>query len=274
MGVVIAFATGLGASIGSFLNVVVYRVPAGRSVVSPPSACPRCGTQIRWYDNVPVLSWLLLRARCRTCRTPISARYPVVELVTALSFAGVGALFGPAILSAASVPTAYAAGSTLIAYAYFSAVSIALALIDLDHHRLPNAIVLPSYGVLAGLFGLAALLTREPESFARSLAGAGILFGGYLIIALISPRGMGLGDVKLAGVIGLALGWLGWGQLAVGAALAFLVGGLVAVVLIVAGRARRGTGIPFGPCMLAGAWIAIIAGDPIWQAYLALVGLD
>ena len=264
----------LGASIGSFLNVVIHRVPRGLSVVSPPSACPACGTRIRATDNIPVLSWLLLRGRCRACREPFSVRYAVIELVTALVFAGLAALAAPGILTAPTAALAAAAVLELIALLWFAGIGIALAAIDLDTHRLPDAIVLPSYGVLAALLGGAALLAGDGEAAARAAAGAGILFTLYLLLALISPRGMGMGDVKLSGVNGLVLGWVGWSALAVGALAAFLLGGLVGLALIVLGRARRSTGIPFGPWMLGGAWVGILLGDPIARAYLALFGLD
>lgn len=264
----------LGASIGSFLNVVIFRVPRGLSVVTPPSACPACGTRIRAIDNIPVLSWLLLRGRCRACREPFSVRYAVIELVTALVFAGLAALAAPGILTAPTAALAAAAVLELIALLWFAGIGIVLAAIDLDTHRLPDPIVLPSYGVLAALLGGAGLLAGDGEGAARAAAGAGILFALYLLLALISPRGMGMGDVKLAGVIGLVLGWVGWSALAVGALAAFLLGGLVGLALIVLGRARRSTGIPFGPWMLGGAWVGILLGDPIARAYLALFGLD
>jgi leader peptidase (prepilin peptidase)/N-methyltransferase len=264
----------LGASIGSFLNVVIYRAPRGLSVVTPPSACPACGTRIRAIDNIPVLSWLLLRGRCRACRQPFSIRYAVIELVTALAFAGLAALAAPAILTAPDAATTAAAVLELIALLWFAGIGIALAAIDLDTHRLPDAIVLPSYPALAALLGGAALLSGDGEGAARAAAGAGILFALYLLLAIISPRGMGMGDVKLAGVIGLVLGWVGWSALAVGALAAFLLGGLAGLALIALGRARRSTGIPFGPWMLGGAWVGILLGDPIARAYLALFGLD
>lgn len=262
-----------GALIGSFLNVVIHRVPAGLSIVAPPSACPHCGRVIRPYDNIPVVSWLLLRGRCRDCTAPISRRYPLVELGTAVAFAAVTAALGPAVIAAPSAPAAAGAALVLTAYLFFAAISIALAAIDLDTHRLPNAIVLPAYAVLAALLGTAALLTADAESAGRAAAGAGILFGVYLILALISPRGMGMGDVKLAGVIGIALGWAGWSALTVGALAAFLLGGVVGIALILVGRARRNSGIPFGPWMLGGAWVGILLGDPIARGYLALFGL-
>lgn len=264
----------VGAAIGSFLNVVIHRVPLGLSVVNPPSACPACTARVRPYDNIPIVSWLVLRGRCRDCGAPFSGRYALVELATALAFAGLAVLLLPGILAAPSTAALAAGLLELVALLYFAAVSIALAAIDLDTHRLPNSIVLPSYPVLAVLLGASALLTGDLETAARAAAGAGILFAGYLLLAFISPRGMGMGDVKLAGVIGLVLGFSGWAALAVGTLAAFLLGGLVGIALIVAGRARRNTGIPFGPWMLGGAWVGILLGEPIARAYLALFGLD
>ena len=264
-----------GALIGSFLNVVVYRVPAGRSIVSPPSACGNCGTEVRPYDNIPVLSWFVLRGRCRDCRSAISVRYPAVEAVTAAAFAFVAWWFwaGPA-APARPDGAALAAGLlTVTAFLFLVAISIALALIDLDTHRLPNSIVLPAYPIALLLLGGAAIIGGDPFALARAAIGGAGLFVFYLVLALVRPDGMGFGDVKLAGVLGIFLGFLGWAPLVVGAFAAFVFGGLFGLVLIVTGRARRGTGIPFGPWMLAGAWLGILAGPVIGSAYLALLGL-
>ncbi len=263
----------LGAAIGSFLNVVIYRVPAGRSVVRPASACPQCATPIRSRDNIPIVSWLVLRGRCRDCGTRISPRYPAIELSTAAVFVGIALWRSPMLLSSGGASFG-AEMLVLVALLFFASITIALTAIDLDTHRLPNALVLPSYVVLLVLFGAAALLMGSVESIARAAAGAGILFVIYLVLALIAPQGMGMGDVKLAGVIGLVLGWFGWAALAVGAMAAFLLGGLFGIVLIALRRARRSTGIPFGPWMLAGAWLGIVAGEPIASAYWSIVGLN
>lgn len=264
----------LGAAIGSFLNVVIHRVPAGISVVSPPSACPACAAPVRPYDNIPVISWFVLRGRCRDCGAPFSVRYALIELATALVFAALAVLHLPGILTAATGESALAASLVLLAHLYLAAISIALAAIDLDTHRLPDAIVLPAYGVGAVLLGGSAIAGGDLEALARAAAGAGLLFAGYLLLALISPRGMGMGDVKLAGVLGLFLGFTGWAALAVGTLAAFVLGGIVGIALIAAGRARRNTGIPFGPWMLGGAWMGILLGEPIARWYVALFGLD
>jgi leader peptidase (prepilin peptidase)/N-methyltransferase len=273
--IIVPAAVGVfGAAIGSFLNVVIHRVPLGVSVVRPPSACPACSAPVRPYDNIPIVSWLVLRGRCRDCAAPFSVRYPLVELVTALAFAGIAAWQLPALLATTTPTDALSVLLVTIAVLSFAAISIALAAIDLDAHRLPDAIVLPSYGVLAALLAGAAIATGDVEAAARAAAGAGILFTGYLVLALISPRGMGMGDVKLAGVIGLMLGWFGWAALAVGTLAAFVLGGLIGIGLILARRASRNTGIPFGPWMLGGAWVGILLGEPIARGYLALFGLN
>ena len=264
-------AGGTGLLIGSFLNVVVHRVPAGLSVASPPSACPGCAAPIAARDNVPVLSWLLLRGRCRSCATPISVRYPLVELGTGAAFVVVAAARWPFGAVPTEGPTIAAALLQLVAFLWLAGASVALALIDLEHHRLPDAIVLPTYGVGVVLLGAASLLVGDPGALLRAGVGAAALFAFYLALALVKPGAMGFGDVKLAGALGLYLGWLGWGELAVGAFAAFLLGGLVSVVLLATGRVRRGGGIPFGPWMLAGAWVGVLVGAPVADAYLSLL---
>ncbi|HXD61012.1 MAG TPA: prepilin peptidase [Lacisediminihabitans sp.] len=263
----------IGLVIGSFLNVVIYRVPLKESIVSPPSACPNCGHTIRGYDNIPVLSWLVLRGRCRDCHARISVRYPLVELGTAILFMIVALHFGPALLAAKTTPMVGSAVFALLAYLYLAAISVALALIDLDVRRLPNAIVLPSYLVGAVLLAAASVLGADYEALLRAVIGCGALGLAYLLMALVSPGGMGFGDVKLAGVLGLFLGWLGWGPLAVGAIAAFLLGGIFGIILILTRRGGRKTAIPFGPWMLAGAWVGILVGEPAWNAYLSSFGL-
>ncbi len=253
----VAFAVLLGLAVGSFLNVVVWRVPRGESVVRPPSACPRCGHPIRRRDNVPVLSWIRLRARCRDCGEPIPVRYPLVEAGTALVFALVLVRFGVT----AAVP----------AYLYLGAVGVALALIDLDTHRLPDAIVLPSYPVLAILLTVASWAGGEWSSLLRAGIGGIGLLALYFLMLVIYPAGMGLGDVKLAGLLGMAMAWIGWGSLVVGAFGAFLLGGLFSIGLVVAGRATRKSGIPFGPWMLLGAAVGVAVGEELWPAYLGLI---
>ena len=249
----------LGLLVGSFLNVVVHRVPRGESVVRPASRCPGCGHAVRRRDNVPVLSWLLLRGRCRDCRTPVSRRYPLVEAGTAVLFALVAHLVG--------------ASAALPAYLYLAAIAVALALIDLDVHRLPDAIVLPSYPVGIVLLVLATAGEGEWDALLRAGIGAAALLLLYGVLFVAKPGGMGLGDVKLAGVLGLYLGWWSWEALVVGAFSAFLLGGLVAVPLVLSRRASRRSRIPFGPYMLAGALAALVVAEPVAHWYFAVVGL-
>ncbi|MCU1544725.1 MAG: prepilin peptidase [Microbacteriaceae bacterium] len=275
----IPLAAGLfGALIGSFLNVVVHRVPLGRSLSSPPSACPRCGHRIQAWDNIPVVSWVLLGGRCRGCRTAISLRYPLVELGTAAFFAVVawqrypsGAYDGASGDGWSSAATA--SGVVLIAFLYLAAVSVALALIDLDTHRLPDRIVLPAYVVGGVLLTTAAAVVGDYPALVRGAIGLAVLWFAYFAMAWLYPGGMGFGDVKLAGVLGLYLGWLGWEQVMFGAFAAFLLGGMFAIVLLATRRADRTSGIPFGPWMLAGAWAGIFFGEQVAEGYLALFGL-
>lgn len=255
-------AAGLfGIIVGSFLNVVIWRVPRRESIVRPRSSCPGCGHEIRARDNVPVLSWLLLRGRCRDCSGPISARYPLVELLTGVVFAATTAFSVFGSLGFTALP----------AFLFFGAVAVALAFIDLDTHRLPDVIVVPSIVVSLGLLSASALVDHEPQRISRALLGAGILFSAYLVLWIIYPSGMGLGDVKLAAVLGMYMGWIGWGTLIVGGFAAFLLGGAYAVGLLATGRANRKSGIPFGPWMVVGAATGFAVGESVWQGYLALV---
>ena len=243
-----------GLLIGSFLNVVIWRVPRGESLISPPSHCPACDNPVRPRDNVPVLSWLLLRGKCRDCSAAISARYPLVEAGTAVVFAALAARIG--------------IEPELPAFLYLGAVGVALALIDLDVKRLPNAIVLPSYGVALVLLGGAAVVDGDPSALLRAGLGMVALFGLYFVLAFVYPAGMGFGDVKLAGLLGLYLGWLGWSEVVTGGFLGFLFGGVVGAVLMAVRRAGRKSQIPFGPFMLAGALVAILWGQALADLYL------
>ncbi|GAA4674088.1 prepilin peptidase [Frondihabitans cladoniiphilus] len=266
-------AAGFGLLIGSFLNVVVYRVPNGMSVATPPSACPTCHSEIRSYDNVPVLSWLVLRGKCRDCRTPISARYPIVELLTGVFFLVVALQFWPRLTVPIEATRLVSDAIGLVAFLYLAAVSVALAIIDAEHQRLPDRIVLPSYAVGFALLTTSSLLVGDWTSVVHSLIGGAALFVFYFAVAFVHPAGMAFGDIKLAGVLGLYLGSLGWGPLLVGAFAAFLVGGLYSVALLATKRIGRKGGIPFGPWMLAGAWIGIFFGPSLWTGYLTLFGL-
>jgi leader peptidase (prepilin peptidase) / N-methyltransferase len=235
----------IGAVIGSFLNVVAHRVPLGESLVSPGSHCPGCGAPVRPYDNIPVVSWLLLRGRCRNCGMRISARYPLVELATAIAFAAVVAVRG--------------FDNDLILELPFVAALIALAAIDLDHKLLPNKIVYPlaAYGVIA------TLLVDQDDLVENLIAGAGAFL--FLLVAVIAyPRGMGMGDVKLAGAMGLYLGLSVIPALLV----AFLSGSLVGVVILAReGAAGRKKAVPFGVFLALGGIVGVLAGPELIDLY-------
>lgn len=247
----------LGLAVGSFLNVVIHRVPDGASLLRPSSSCPGCGARIAPRDNVPVVSWLLLRGRCRRCAAPISARYPAVEILTGVLFVLVTLRLG--------------ATWALPAYLYAAAMGVALAVIDIRVHRLPDAIVFPSYGVLAVLLTVAAAAEGEWRSLVGAVLGGLVLFGAYLVIMIAHPAGMGPGDVKLAGLLGGLLGWFGWGVLAVGGFAAFLFGGLFGLTLMLVRRADGKTQVPFGPWMILGAAVGIAWGPELWSAYIGLM---
>lgn len=243
-----------GLIIGSFLNVVVHRVPAGLSVNRPRSRCPECETTIAWYDNVPVLSWLVLRGRCRGCSTSISSRYPAVELLTAVMFAVVAASFGWR--------------WTLPAMLVFTAVLVALSAIDIDTRTIPNKVLYPSWAVAVVLLVAGAAADGDLGRLPWAAAGAALGFGLLFVIWFVAPGGMGYGDVRLSGYLGLHLGYLGLGHVALGLFAGFLFGALAGIGLMaVRGRDRK-SAIPFGPFLAAGALLALVAGDPLIDLYL------
>ncbi|GIU99651.1 MAG: prepilin peptidase [Actinomycetota bacterium] len=252
----VALALPFGLAFGSFLTVVIHRVPAGGSVVRPRSRCPSCGTAIRARDNVPVLSWLLLRGRCRSCGARISAAYPLTELATGLLFAGGGRSRHPDPWRA-------------VLLAPFLGVLLALSVIDARTKKLPNRIVYPSLGIAAAYL-VVARLAGAPFDLARAAIGLLAYGGGLLVVALISPRGMGMGDVKLAALIGLVLGALGLRYVAVAAGLGILFGGVGAIVALLAGAPRK-QAVPFGPFLAAGAAAAVFVAPQIADLYLRLL---
>jgi leader peptidase (prepilin peptidase) / N-methyltransferase len=243
----------IGLMVGSFLNVVIHRVPAGQSVVKPRSRCPGCGTQLAERDNVPVVSWLLLRGRCRTCGMRISVRYPLVELLTGVMFVVVGAKFG--------------ADWALPAFLLFTASLIALSAIDLEHFRIPNRILIVTLWAGFPLLLLAAALDDRWDDLRDGLVGGVAALALLLVIHLISPRGMGMGDVKLAGVLGLFLGFLSIGRVFVGLFLGFVLGAVIGVLLIATRIKSRKDRIPFGPFLAAGALLSVLVGGPIVDWY-------
>ena len=237
----------LGAVVGSFLNVVIHRLPARGLLVTPGSHCPRCDHPIRWYHNIPVAGWLVLRGRCRDCGEPISWRYPAVEALT-------GVLFAFAYVTYGLQPR------TLLIMAFIGAL-VAITFIDLDHLIILDRIVLPG-----AVVGLAASLALEPARWwqyvAAALGGAGFL----LILGLLWAGGMGMGDVKMALMMGVVLG----AATIVAMFLAFLVGGVGGLILLATGTKSRKDRLPFGPYLAFGSVVAALVGAQILDAYLSV----
>lgn len=260
MEVFLVVVSGLyGLIFGSFMNVAVYRLPRKESLTRPGSHCPCCGAPIRARDNIPVLSYLLLRGRCRDCRAPISIRYPLIELATGVLFAGVAAKVG--------------ASWALPAYLWFAWALLALALIDAGHRILPNRLTYPT--AIAGLVLLVIpVLAGEAGwgAYGGAVLAGLVAGGGFLLLAVIRPGGMGMGDVKLAAVLGLYLGFLGWRSLVVGLFAGFLLGGVSGLVLIGSGKRSRKDMIPFGPFLALGGLVGLFAGSPLAEAYSHLLG--
>jgi leader peptidase (prepilin peptidase)/N-methyltransferase len=258
--VLFVMVTLLGLAVGSFLNVVIHRVPRGESIVSPGSRCPNCGNPVRARHNIPVLGWLVLRGRCADCGEPIAVRYPLVELSTGLVFLAIAARMHRLDLL-----------SALPAYLYFAAIGIALAFIDLDCRRLPSAIILPSYVVLGVLLTVSSAVHGDWWALARAAIGAAALFGLYFLLALVYPAGMGFGDVRLSGILGAVLAYLSWSALVVGAFGGFVLGAIAGVVVLATGRGDRKTALPFGPFMIGAALLAIFVAEPVASWYRGLL---
>jgi len=240
------FAGLFGAMIGSFLNVVVYRLPRRESLVRPASHCTACGVAVKPYDNVPLLSWLLLRGRCRNCSAPISKRYPLVEALTGLLCVG-------AVLAGGNT-------ATIVLNVTFILLLVPIALIDVEHRVIPNRLTALG-AILALTIGTALDPSGEPERLIAGMAAGGTL----LIAALAYPGGMGMGDVKLAGVMGLFLG-----SAVAPAMLLALFAGVLFGALIVARKGTlvaRKTAVPFGPFLAFGSLVAIFAGEPLVDLY-------
>lgn len=244
----------IGLAVGSFLNVVVQRVPRRASVVRPGSQCPTCASPVAIRDNVPVLSWLVLRGRCRACSAPIPARYPLVEAGTAGLFVAVTLRLG----ASPAVP----------AFWLFVAVLVAVAAIDVEHRIVPNRIVYPALAASVPLLGLAAWAEHAGSALAGAAIGGAVAFVALLVIHLVQPRGMGFGDVRLAGVIGIYLGWLGLPEVAVGLFVGFLAAALVGVGLVALGRSGPRARIPFAPFLALGAMASFLWGVPLAHLWL------
>jgi leader peptidase (prepilin peptidase)/N-methyltransferase len=242
-----AVAGVLGAIVGSFLNVVIWRLPRGESLLHPPSRCPHCGADVRPYDNVPIVSWLLLRGRCRTCGARISARYPLVEALTAVL--------------CVAVVLAKGADRDVWLGLSFTLILVPVIFIDLDHRIIPNKIMLLGLVVAP----VVVVLTR-PDDLVEHLIASVAAGGFFLVAALAYPAGMGMGDVKLAGVMGLFLGR------AVGPAIfvALIAGSVIGAAIIARKGAKEGrkTAVPFGPFLALGGFVGLFAGDALVDWYL------
>jgi leader peptidase (prepilin peptidase) / N-methyltransferase len=243
----VALAAIFGAVVGSFLNVVAFRLPRHESLITPGSHCPSCGEAVKPYDNVPIFGWLLLRGRCRSCRSRISARYPIVEALTAA-------------LAALVVITKHPTYKVVLGLVLV-VVLVPIALIDLEHRIIPNKITVPA-AVAAVAIGLALHPSGVPEQLIAGAAAGGFL----LFFALAYPRGMGMGDVKLAAVLGLYLGR----SVAVALIAGVLLGTIVGVVVMARLGVERGrkTAVPFGPFLAIGGLIGLFAGPAIVHWYL------
>jgi leader peptidase (prepilin peptidase) / N-methyltransferase len=245
------FAAVAGAMIGSFVTVVAHRVPAGESVVYGRSHCPTCGAQIGAFDNVPVLSWVALRGRSRCCERPISARYPLTEIAVATAFAATAVRF-------------HDDAGELVLGLVFVAMLAAITLTDLERRIIPNRVLAVSAAV-----GLIIVAVSDPGSLPERLAAAGGAGGVLLLAALAYPGGMGMGDVKLAAVMGLFLGV----EVIPALLLALLAGSAVGIAIIAReGAAGRKRALPFGPFLAMGGFVALLAGSALIDAYLSTVG--
>jgi leader peptidase (prepilin peptidase) / N-methyltransferase len=241
----LVLAAPLGLIIGSFLNVVAYRLPRGESIVKPRSRCTSCGTEVRARDNLPLVSWLVLRGRCRHCDAQISARYPAVELATGLVFALVALARGPHLELLIDLP--------------FAAMLIAVADIDLEHRIVPNRILAPM-----AVWAVAASALVRPGKLPELLIAGAAAFTLLLVAALAYPGGMGMGDVKLAGVMGLCLGV----PVAPALLIAFLAGSIVGVAIMLRhGAGARKRAVPFGPFLALGGLVALVAGHDLVHLY-------
>lgn len=236
-----------GAIIGSFLNVVIYRLPRQISVVRPSSRCPHCGKAISWYDNIPVVSYVLLGGSCRRCHQPVSLRYPFIELLNAALYVAAGYKFGYE--------------WELMPALFFISALIAIFFIDLDHFIIPNVIVLPAAAVV-----LASMLAIDPGRWLELIVAGVVSAVFFFVIVMVMPRGMGMGDVKLVLMMGFFLGKAILVALFVG----FLTGALTGVVLMMAGVRGRKSQIPFGPFLSTGAIVALFYGTWIIDKYTSI----
>jgi leader peptidase (prepilin peptidase)/N-methyltransferase len=246
-----------GLVVGSFANVAIYRVPAGRSVVRPPSACRGCGAPVRAFDNIPVVSWLVLRGHCRQCKAPISLRYPLVELLVGLIFAGVGLRFGLSWTAAGE--------------AVLGAGLVVLGFIDLDHMLLPRRVVYLTMVLVGAAFLAGAATAGQWHRLLVAALSAVVPWAVFFAINYIAPKALGFGDVRLALLIGFGLGWLGAAYAFLGFILASVLGSVVGMAMMATGRAGRRTPIPFGTFLAVGAVLAALLGSPVVNWYTGLL---
>jgi leader peptidase (prepilin peptidase)/N-methyltransferase len=250
----LAVISGLyGLLLGSFANVVIYRVPEGLSVVKPRSACPTCDEPIGSRDNIPVLSWLILRGRCRHCSTSISSRYPLVELATGALFVVVALVVG--------------ADWSLPAHLWFAWSLVSLSMIDIDTHKLPNRLLYPCLAGSLVLLAAAGLITSDYRSMMEGAVGGLLSFAVMFVIWFFARGGLGYGDVRLAGLLGLHLGYVSLPHVPLGLFLGFFAGAAVGIVLLAMGRSRKQK-LPFGPFLAVGALATLLWGQPLIDLYL------
>jgi len=249
----------VGLVAGSFLTVVIYRLPRGESIVAPRSRCPRCGAGIRTRDNIPVLSWVVLKGRCRECGERISARYPLIEAATCALWLVAWGRYGE---------DRY----TAVVLALFFTVLLAVSVIDLERKIIPNLIVYPAVPFFAALLLVGGLGLGKGYLLAGAAVGFLAYGGGLILVSVLYPRGMGMGDGKLAALVGLVLGALGVQLVAVAAILAFFLGGLAGAAAMVLRKAGRKQAVPFGPFIAAGALLSALVGAQIAEWYLGLMG--
>ncbi|MDT4926991.1 MAG: leader peptidase (prepilin peptidase) / N-methyltransferase [Pseudonocardiales bacterium] len=246
-----------GLAVGSFLNVVIYRVPRHESIVFPASHCPECSEPIKARHNVPVLSWVALRGRCHACKGRISRRYPLVEAGTAVLFAAVTLRFGVSL--------------QLVAYLYLVAIGVVLAMIDFEVRRLPDSITLPSYVVSVLLLMPAGAVDGDWMGAGRALAGMVALLALFFALAIAYPNGLGTGDVKLAGLVGLYLGWLSWNAVFLAAIGSILIAGAAGSAAVATKHATRNLAVPLGPCLIGAAGLALFVAAPVASWYGSLI---
>ncbi|WP_084101405.1 A24 family peptidase [Demequina sp. NBRC 110051] len=246
-----------GLLLGSFTNVLIARIPIGEQWIAGSSRCPSCRYAIAWFDNIPVLSWLALRGRCRNCRARISVRYPVTELIVAGLVGAVTWVYGLSILT--------------VVLAVLAVFTVALVAIDFETMRLPTPLVWSALGT--AMFGLAvdATVAQVWLPYGRAVLGAMILGGAYFVLWFAKPNGLGFGDVRLAVVLGFVSAYLGWAELAVTGIAGPVLGAAGAVVVVWRARRVSGVKMPFGPWMIVAFWLGVIVGDLIAETYVGWV---